>query len=216
MANRLRVMIAAIMLWFSAWSAEPVDAATLITDANGILLGASGVMIGNMAYDLSFTDGTCVNVFGACSQDRFTFQTRATAEVAAYALLYQVFIDVDANRQFDTRPALTRGCGFPSECQVLIPYDNQLMYNNTQNSALVYLARNHFVESADGVTRSSIGSMSDLSLDFTTWAVFTRSTSSPTAPSLPEPASWIMMVGGFAILGAAMRRSGGLGPERVA
>lgn len=32
------------------------------------------------------------------------------------------------------------------------------------------------------------------------------SLSGPTVPSVPEPASWAMMIGGFAILGGAMRR----------
>jgi len=36
-------------------------------------------------------------------------------------------------------------------------------------------------------------------------ATFAEASRGPTSPA-PEPASWLMMVGGFGLLGAAMRR----------
>ena len=75
----------------------------------GQLLGATGVNVGGTLYDVSFVDGTCIDVFSGCdATSDFTFNSQSQAVAASQALLDQVFIDgVDGN--FNSNPSLTEG-----------------------------------------------------------------------------------------------------------
>ena len=61
--------------------ASPADAATLLVNGSGILLGAEGVNVGGTLYDVEFVDGTCIALFDGCdlAADDFTFTTQAAA-----------------------------------------------------------------------------------------------------------------------------------------
>ena len=74
----------------------------LNVDAGGQLIGASGVRIGDLYYNVSFQYGSCNGLFAPCDANQFTFTTEDSALAAARALDSQAFIDVGAGRMFDS------------------------------------------------------------------------------------------------------------------
>jgi len=88
---------------------------------DGILHGASDVLVDGNLYDVQFLDGTCIDLYNGCDDTSdFTFQTLASADLAALALLDQVFVNGPLG-QFDSSPTLTNGCDV-SPCVSFIPY----------------------------------------------------------------------------------------------
>ena len=61
----MKKTLAAVLLGLSLTSA-PAAAATLITDTNGQLTGASGVNVDGTLYDVVFGPGSCADNFGTC------------------------------------------------------------------------------------------------------------------------------------------------------
>lgn len=172
--------------------AAPVSAATLVTDTNGQLIGATGVMVDGTSYDVSFEEGTCPVLFSGCDGTTdFAFDTMAGADLAAAALLSQVFVGV-----YDLDPALTIGCTNTATCGALVPY--AILVDDVILRSAVNFA------GAGGVTAGTT-----LSRGFDTtqssngvFAVFSKS-----VPAVPEPASWLMMILGLGALGGLMRHS---------
>jgi len=112
-------------------------APTLIVSSTGQLTGARDVEVGGVLYDVTFTEGTCTQVFGTCETSSFTFHTRDEALLAAQALLDQVFLDV-AQGAFDSNAALTFGCDVTTLCVPLTAYAvpgpfNDIGIANAQN-----------------------------------------------------------------------------------
>ena len=89
--------------------------ATPQIDAQGMLVGATGVLVNGKRYDVTFQSATCNAQFDGCS--RFDFGTMEEALAAAHALLEQVFVG-----KYDLEPMLTRGCTEASVCIFAIPY----------------------------------------------------------------------------------------------
>src|SRR5437899_3240994 len=58
----------------------------LILDSSGHWLGASDVTVDGNDYDLTFAQGSCAAVFGACGDDRFAFTTSLSALSAQHAI----------------------------------------------------------------------------------------------------------------------------------
>jgi hypothetical protein len=173
-------------------SAGPATAATPVV-VGGKLTGATGVDVGGTLYDVAFVDGSCTSLFTGCdAASDFAFQTLAGAQAARNALLTQVLIGT-----YDSDPGLTAGCSLGSTtCIVYVPYGvsgaNVLFASLTNGSASN--------SSGDGLQTASL----DLG-QFTgqTYARFLLA-----ATSVPEPASWAMMLLGFAGIGLALRRRG--------
>lgn len=118
MKNKILTLISAITLV----GPMVVNAApTLIVDAVGQLRGAQGVEVGGVLYNVTFTEGTCAQVFGTCEDSSFTFHTQSDAVLASQALLDQVFLDV-AEGAFDSNAALTFGCDVSTLCVPLTAY----------------------------------------------------------------------------------------------
>ncbi len=114
-------VIAALFAVFAFIHPATSHAATLQVDGSGQLLGAEGVDVGGVLYDVDFLDGTCVALFSGCdASDDFTFSTDVAALAASTALQNQVFIDVPAG-MFDSTPSLTNGCENGS-CIVYTPF----------------------------------------------------------------------------------------------
>ena len=89
-------------------------------DSNGILTGATGVLVGGASYDVEFLDGTCAEVFAGCDDlSDFIFQTEADATAASQALLDMVFVG-----DFDAHPELTQGCTHDQACQALTRFSS--------------------------------------------------------------------------------------------
>ena len=177
--------------------AAPVQAATLIVQG-GVLMGATGLGIGGNFYDVSFVTGSCVSAFGGCDDESdFSFPSYGDSDIAAQALLDQVFLDGSLGN-FDSSPWLINGCDGADSCQALVPYGFQETVVKTT------AAFNNIEEFQDVTTYA--GPVPDVSIDGQglTFAVFSPSGGSPAA--VPEPSTWAMLLAGFGFIGAAMRR----------
>lgn len=200
-----RMLPLAAALALIAAAAAPAGAATLTISGSGQLTGATGVDVGGTLYDVSFVDGTCASVFDGCdSVSDFTFQVFADATAASQALLDQVFLDTGSGA-FDTNPALTLGCSTAIgglACVASTPYfvnvtADQIAFTVAINSPAVADAPSTFT----AFSRSSDFSSAQSS-NFV-WAKFVAQTS-----GIPEPATWLMMLLGFAAIGASLRKGG--------
>lgn len=104
-----------LLLLLSIYSSAQASVSFNI-DSNGVLLGASGVIVNGQSYDVQFTNGSCNSLFSNCDPTQFTFHDSTSANAAAQALLDQVFIDLSSTMNFDSNPALTNGCSLPNAC----------------------------------------------------------------------------------------------------
>ena len=201
----MRKLFTALAAMAALSFAAPASAqVTLLTDANGILTGATGVNVNGSLYNVSFADGTCGGLFSGCdSVSDFNFQNATDATAAAQALLDQVFID-----SFDTHPATISGCTDLSWCFTFIPY---AVFTQT-NEALISYTTNNFTVATDTAFSGGFWQFSEntaLRPDANV-ALFTYTGSSITA--VPEPATWAMMLLGFGSIGFQMRRQRKQGP----
>jgi hypothetical protein len=92
--------------------------------SDGILIGASGVLVNNQSYDLSLRLGTCADLFGGCdnAQD-FAFHTIDDAAAASQALLDQVLVDRAPQGNFNSMLDRVPGCVSPTAiCRIMTPY----------------------------------------------------------------------------------------------
>ena len=134
MKNKILTLISVITLV----GPMVVNAApTLIVDSVGQLRGAQDVNVGGVLYNVTFTEGTCAQVFGTCEDSSFTFHTQFDAVLASQALLDQVFLDVTQGL-FDSNAALTFGCNETNLCVPLTAYavpgpNNEIGIANAQN-----------------------------------------------------------------------------------
>lgn len=80
-----------------------------IIDGSGKLLGATNVNVGGMLYNVVFADGTCIDVFGGCTDSNFAFNNAADAVAASQALFDQVLLD-GVLGLFNSNPLLTNYC----------------------------------------------------------------------------------------------------------
>jgi hypothetical protein len=147
----------------------------------GELLGATGVNVGGVVYDVEIVEGTCIDLYDGCDDlSDFTFTTLADALLAARALQDQVVLDGVAGN-FDTVPSLTAGCS-GALCGTAFPYG---LPNATQVS--VVSAVSQAVEATDffgaGTTERTFDSSTGTFHTLTTYAVWTPATSSVQVPS---------------------------------
>lgn len=176
-------------------TAAPASAATLIIDGNGILTGATGVNVGGALFDVEFIDGTCVSLFSGCDQNTdFALNSLGSRpDVAGQALLDQVLIGV-----FDTNPELVRGCSNTSFCQIDIPTQTGAPGNFFGGFLQNDTGLNSDVA---GIVQYSVNRDTGANRPAETFARFT-----PQVGAIPEPGTWAMMLLGFGVIGALMRR----------
>lgn len=122
----MRMFILSAVLFFAVGAAQ---AATLNV-VGGQLMGATGVDVGGVLYDVAFVNGTCIDLFNGCDENSdFTFQTFEDAVLATQALSGQVFNSDSALGAFDSIPHLTNGCEpgtFNGVCLVYTPFAVEL------------------------------------------------------------------------------------------
>ena len=111
------ITITAILLTGPTAFASPI----LQINGGGQLTGASGVDVSGTLYDVTFVEGTCLDVFNGCHQSDFEWQDYPTPVLAAQALLDQVFLDSGLGN-FDSLPSLIFGCASEDRCRAAIPY----------------------------------------------------------------------------------------------
>jgi hypothetical protein len=121
---RFFIFIAALMYGVPSAHATVI----LNVDGSGQLTGAQNVNVAGILYNVTFLDGTCVDLFNGCTEPSdFIFQTVAEATAAGQALLDQIFLDVSSGA-FDAIPTLTRGCVFSDHCRSFIPYEKKALH----------------------------------------------------------------------------------------
>lgn len=178
--------------------ATSANAATLIVNSSGILTGATGVTVGTKKYNVAFKDGTCAQVYGKCETSSFDFTTIEDGFAASVALLDQVFIDGPSGR-FDSNPGLTLGCESAVFCNSYIALSASAF-----ELSLAYPQNRRTVDTTiSGLNRPS--SLDTTQNELLNFARFTLVPDSVTS-AVPEPATWAMMIGGFVMVGATMRR----------
>lgn len=201
----LRRYCLALVSWVLIAGYIPTAQSTvaLSVTAEGLLTGASGVVVGGRSYSVSFLDGSCFSLFSGCSASSFEFQSYDSAKIANQALLDQVFLDVPLG-QFDSRPELTVGCSDPIRCYVNTPYFLE------PNGLVVYLTSLvNYGPAHQPQDNTWGGSGEDVTLDLTsrgsaTYAVWLGE---PTTSTVPEPKLMTLLgTAGFALSLALRRR----------
>ena len=161
---------------------QAATATPVFNVSGGIFAGISDIVIGGQFYDVSFADGTCAGVFGACDPAHFQFNSDLDAIIAS-SFLSDTLVDYIA--VFHTFPGLIPGCLFPSRCTMQTPYDVV--------STLVSVAGVSFLSGSPLVfTGDFPASMDSSESDRITWAIW-----SPTSSSVPEPASGTLLGAGL-------------------
>ncbi|WP_367849545.1 PEP-CTERM sorting domain-containing protein [Rhodoferax sp. WC2427] len=167
----------------------------------GQLMGAMGVAVNGVQYNVQFQDGTCASLFSGCdAYADFPFQTRHDAVAASQALLAGVFIDT-AQGQFASNPALTNGCGDAQFCQVFTPYPFTPEGFLSFAIALNFDAASQMPDAIEVlVTNRPFGDTTDITgYTYAVWSLVSAS-------EVPEP-STVWLVGAMLLL-AAGRRAG--------
>ena len=119
--------IAAVLTLFTFAFANVNANPILNVDHDGILMGATRVMVAGKLFDVEFADGECGGIANLCdTPSNFMFNTSEAARAASQALLDQIFLDI-----YDENYTLTNGCQNliwdRSMCAILTPYETQFI-----------------------------------------------------------------------------------------
>ncbi len=117
----MTVFFAAFML-LSPFSEAMAEVALLIDDT-GQLTGATGVIVGDKTFDVSFAVGKCSELFSGCAEaGNFIFNSFEDAKMASAALEATVILDSEQGN-FDSIPSMVRGCtGKITACSIMTPF----------------------------------------------------------------------------------------------
>ena len=99
-------------------------------DSSNQLLGATGVLIDGLSYDVQFIPSSCDLIWSGCDPDKFLFKTLESATTASQALLDQVFLDLGPNLLFDSVPGTLNGGGISQILSICIHMD--AVFNKSQ------------------------------------------------------------------------------------
>lgn len=173
----------------------PLANATTILVESGQLTGANNVNVSGTLYNVRFLDGTCEDLYNGCLDPAdFIFNSVGAATQAALALEAQVFLDGGMGN-FDSMPALTRGCDAGlNTCQIATPYSSvglRAQYVTLANRSGT-IATDLFVQGSE-FFRTDITGNNRL-----TWAVWSTPVIGPVAVPLPTPA-WLLIAALLAV-----------------
>lgn len=203
-----RLLLTTITILFSAVSG---NATTLILAPGNIVTGATGIIDGGVAYDVSLIDGRCDNIFSGCNEDA-DFAPLVEADFLAVArVLVAFFTEIDSSPLLDKTNIL--GCGNISICKAYAPvFFNEITGSVSTavgewNGGLIQAGTQGFAPSLIGASDA----ISDwTNSDFLVWARVSNSV----AP-VPVPAAFPLLAGGVAVLGLlGWRRKRMVAPRR--
>ena len=187
------VIIAAVASLGQIAEVSPARADTLVS-SGGILTGVNGINVGGTSYDVTFAQGTCATVYGACNTSNFPFQTASLADAAITAL----FSDINASPTYQYNPSHIGLCTANSDCVIYLPLSDAA---STISTDLLEIGLSAF---ANGTNLSAGGDTiapDTASLGCTgtcrEWSVWTAETTS----AVPEPSAVTLL--GAGLLGLA-------------
>ena len=172
------------------------NAATYITDADDQLISIQGIEYRGSLYDVEFVDGRCTELFSGCDDlSDFTFQSGRDAGGMANLLKNDIILNRPEGA-FDSNPALTLGCTFSVQCQMIIPF------GFTSTGEFRYAA---FLNGrTDTVIYEALSPTRDLAIEGT--RTFARFSPATATGAVPEPSTWALLILGFFCVGAGLRR----------
>jgi hypothetical protein len=187
-----------------------MSSAATVTLSGGNLIGATGVSVGGVSYDVSFLDGTCVSIFNGCdSASDFMFQTAESALLASSALMNSVFVDGPLG-SFDTSPWLV-----PVTAGIFAFGEAYTPFDVAPDGSFVRISsafNDTFVDGSafngDRVFPAFDGSSSifDTTGQPQFWAVWALSPTSVSPSVVPVPASALLLLSALGALVAVGRR----------
>ena len=185
MRKNLFKTLAAASLAMASQTVPHASASTLELSGN-VITGVLGVDVGGTLYDVTFADGSAVNL------EPFTFTTQAAADAASNALLTEVFSTGSA----DVINGCTPTYSSTATCAIETPYGTQGP-GNVYASILVLKYDGSSSSVTDNVVPSVIGSA--FRSTFADWQ----------AEPVPEPGSAALAATGLAAVAAAAAKRRG-------
>jgi hypothetical protein len=121
MNTKIKQLVVAVLL--CGFGAPASAAAIINVDGDGRLLGASGIDVNGVQFDVEFVDGSCADIFtecGAAAGTGFAFTDDDSANAASLALFDQVFVPV----YFFGEPEVTSivGCSNWLDCLIVTAF----------------------------------------------------------------------------------------------
>lgn len=158
-------IIAGIVFFFAALS---VQASPILNIQQGILMGASGVIVEGQTYDVIFRKALKGENLG----NAITFNNLSSAIAATTALSNDVFVG-----DYDLMPLKTNGCSYSQSCVIETLYAWHPFYNG---ALLAAGFTNSVSESSDGIYGEQI--IWQMDVPEYNYAIWSKST-------VPEPST---------------------------
>ena len=191
-----------------------------VVNQDGKLIGAHGVRLFDMTFNVAFVEGSCRELYNGCTTFDFDVVSKDSvygyiekaswAGQAALALKEQVFVG-----SYDTDPSKTFGCESPYDCYVVTPYKYDLDPDMGYLGGVVGMWFDNDFGTIDRtqelgwVTSDQSSGGSDWFSSMWVYTKWTLSSNVPVSPvSVPEPQTLPLLLLGIIALMCTKQRLG--------